>query len=227
MKQLVLDIETISPSDEEMQIELDMIKPTANIKDPKKKELNVQAKKDDAQRRSCLLDGSKIGCVGMMSDDFIVCFTSYKVSKECFDTMKRIGVILFPFTSEHLMLTGLSEFISDKEEYEIVTFNGMNFDLPKIRFRYARNSIEIPKQFGRYIKHNDLMRTYLKYYSQSSNYYVSFNEVARRIGVLPEGKCVSGKNFQSLIDNGETLLATLYNVFDLCITKSIALRLNV
>ena len=227
MKQLVLDIETLAPVDEEMQLELDLIKPASNIKDPAKKEANVNAQKERARRKSGLLDGSQIGCVGLMGDNFITCFTSYKVPTADILRLASGGLIINSYDDERKMLLGLSDFLEGmKGEYELVTFNGIKFDLPKIRFRYARNALEIPRQFGRYVKHNDLMRTYLKYYSQSSNYYVSFNEVARRLGVLPEGKTVSGENFLSLIDNGETLLATLYNVFDLCLTKSVYLRLN-
>lgn len=226
-KALILDIETLNPTDEEMEVELELLKPAANIKDDVKRKANLRSQQERARRKSGLLDSSRIGCVGMMSDEWSACFTSYAVGTDCFDIMKNMGVMLFSFPDEKLMLKGLSDFLGNVgSEKKLVTFNGKSFDLPKIRFRYARMNLQVPSQFGRYIEHDDLMLIYSNFYSQSNIKYISMDDVIRRLGILPNGKPFGGEMFQQLIDEGKTTLATLYNVFDLHLTNSIRLRLS-
>lgn len=227
MESLVLDIETIRPTEEDMQIELDMIKPAANIKDPAKKRSNVKLQQDKAKQKPGLLESARIGCVGLLSNDWITCFTSYHVPMDEVLKLANTGIIISSATSEKQMLINLYNFLDNlKDEYELVTFNGKNFDLPRLRFRYARNAMQIPELFGQYTKHNDLMLSYIHFYSQQRTPFISMSEVATRLGVLPGNKMITGADFQGMIDEGETILATLYNVFDLCITKAIFLRLN-
>lgn len=227
MESLVLDIETIRPTEDDMQVELDMIKPAANIKDPAKKRANVKSQQDKAKQKPGLLESARIGCVGLLANDWITCFTSYHVPVDEVLKLANSGLIISSATSEKQMLINLYDFLDKLEgEYELTTFNGKNFDLPRLRFRYARNAMQIPELFGRYTKHNDLMLSYIHFYSQQRTPFISMSEVAVRLGVLPENKMITGADFQGMIDDGDTLLATLYNVFDLCITKAISLRLN-
>lgn len=228
MSWLVLDIETIAPTDHEMQIELDMIKPAANIKDAAKKKANVESQKKTAKNKAGLLDGAQLSCVGMMSEKFTVCFTSYNLDEKDLDALSNIGVILFQNSTEKGLLQSMNIFFETVgNDYKIITFNGTNFDLPKIRYRYARNGIAIPKQFGMYIKHYDLMHVYTKYYSQKKIPFIGMCEVVERIGILEDGKIIKGDSFQQMLDGGENLLATLYNILDLHLTNAIRLRLSV
>jgi len=62
---MIIDIETVDASDEDLLLEAELLKPAANIKDIGKKEKNLKDKNASLLTKKALLDSSPIHCVGI------------------------------------------------------------------------------------------------------------------------------------------------------------------
>lgn len=225
MKYIVTDIETIGGSDADLEIEKSLLKPNANIKDPVKIENNLLDKANKLKEKAALLDSAQISCIGMKSSDWTACFTSFHFEES--PLLIQAGIACFTSSNEKEMLQMAAQFLEAvaTPEDQVVTFNGINFDLPKLRFRYAKHGLIAPEPFRPYHKHIDLMLRYSKYYSMNNTPFVSMSEVVQRLGIA-KGKVMSGKYFGQLLDDGEHLKAVLYNVLDCVLTEQILFRIG-
>lgn len=227
MKYLVLDIETMPSSSEELEVEASFIKPNANIKDPIKKEKNVAEKIEKLKSKNCLLDSSPIACIGVKTPDYAACFTCFnQFSDDELSVLRSIGILIITADSEKQMLENYSTFLQlSNNQTEIVTFNGFMFDIPKIRNRFAVHNVPVPRVMGKRQPGNDLMITYSKHFSMNNNIFVGMSEVLKRLGIC-EGKIMSGEFFYQLVEQNEHLKAVLYNILDCYLTEQIYFRLR-
>lgn len=227
MDYLILDIETLSPNDKELDIEQSLLKPSAAIKDPKKIAANLVTKNITMRKKAALTDSASICIVGIKCDKGIFSFNSLPLEENEIKTLSEIGICCVTSKDEKGLLLNLSLFLENQyqPETEIVTFNGVNFDLPKSRFRYATHNLFLPKAFDSKVRIIDLMLRYSKYYSMSKVPFVSMGEVAARLGILKGDKIMSGAVFGQLIEDGKYLEAVIYNALDCVITEKIYYRL--
>ena len=179
------------------------------------------------RKKAALLDSALICVAGIKCDKGIFSFNSLPLGKDEIATLSEIGICCITSKDEKELLSNLSLFINNQyqPETEIVTFNGVNFDLPKSRFRYATHNLPLPEAFDSKVKIVDLMLRYSKHYSMSKVPFVSMGEVATRLGILKDGKIMSGAGFGQLIEDGEYFKAVLYNALDCIITEKIYYRL--
>jgi len=221
-----LDIETGPCDGKELELELSLVKPAANIKDEAKKALNIESKKTAIIEKAALQESSPILCIGVEAFNSVICFTSFDVPDAALLSSANINVM--QFESEHKMLSGFMTFIESSfdDGSKIVTFNGENFDMRKIFMRSAFHEIEIPKLMFDRRNHTDLMLRYTKYFSMSKVPFISIGEVLSRLGIC-NGKLMNGSNFYDMVKSGETTKAVLYNALDCLFNKAIASKIGV
>ena len=225
MSYIVTDIETIGGSKADLELEGKLLKLASNIKDPAKIEKNLADKRAALAGKAALLDSAPIACIGIKTPTVTACFTSFHFDES--PLIIQAGIACFTSDNEKQMLETTNEFLDmvTTPDMKMVSFNGVGFDLPKIRFRYAKHGIEPALPFGPYYKHVDLMLRYSKYYSMNKVPFVSMDEVIQRLGIA-DGKMMSGKYFGKLLDDGEYLKAVLYNVLDLMFIEQILFRIG-
>lgn len=221
-----LDIETGPCDGKELELELSLVKPAANIKDEAKKASNVESKRAAIIEKAALQESSPILCVGVEAFNSIICFTSFAVPDAALLSSANINVM--QFESEREMLNGFMTFIESSfdEESKLVTFNGENFDMRKIFMRSAFHNVGIPELMFKRMNHTDLMLRYTKYFSMSKIPYISIGDVLSRLGIC-DGKLMDGSKFYEMIEKGETTKAVLYNALDCLFNKAIAAKIGV
>jgi len=227
MKYVALDIETGAATGAALEMEQDLIRPNANIKNEDKKRLNVEEKRLKAKDRAALLDSSPITCVGAKTETNIFSVTSFEFGYQ--EELAEIGILSHQESTEKDLLVSLAAFVDSAvtdENTVLVTFNGMGFDLPKLRLAYARHSLEIPDMFCPGWHHIDLMLRYCKYYTIKKDYMVCMSTVLKKLGIATGGKQISGKLFPEMVDEGKYLEAVLYNVIDCIMTEQIYFRIG-
>ncbi len=224
---VTIDIETLNLSDDELELEFNLVKPNANIKDPQKKEKNINDKKRKIREKSALQDHAKLGCIGCKAGQTVYCFTSFgKMDKKEIEALEHAGILVQQHEAEKDMLQAFNGWIDSEtnEETEVVTFNGYGFDLPKIRLASARNSVQIPEVLLPGQPGKDLMFYYSKYFSTGKSPFVSLSEVCIRLGIC-KGKIGSGKLFPRMIEDCEYIEAIIYNALDCILTDKVYRRL--
>lgn len=227
MSYLILDIETGAAGEAALEMAKNQLKPNSNIKDPKKKEANLDEKKVKLLDRAELLDSSPITCVGGKTKLGTYCVTSFKHGYET--ELLEAGIETEQKENERDLLISLASYANSShfdEETTLVTFNGYFFDLPKIRNAYARNSLQVPELFSPGWAHVDLMLRYAKHFSIKRDQYISMDEVVQTLGIATGGKQISGAEFPKMIEDGRQLEAVLYNVMDCLLTEQIFFRIG-
>lgn len=224
MNYIVLDVETVPPNPRDFRAELKAIKPASNIKDPAKMKANVIQRRRIAKEKAALLDSARIACLGLRTNEWTVCFTSFDVpSKERF---KSEGIFCFTTKHEVDVLESASAFLTQviTPGIVVITFNGAEFDLPKVRFRYARNNMPIPEIFKPIWKNEDMMLKYTKYFSTKNVPFESLCNAARKLGIKVQDYG-NGKDIPRLIKEGRGDEVVLKNVIDLMLTEKIYFRI--
>jgi len=108
------------------------------------------------------------------------------------------------------------------ENTRLITSNGEHFDLPKLRFRYAKYDLPIPQQLFRN-KHSDLMRVF-GLFSVSDVPFFSVEEMASKLGI-PFHKAITGAQVPEFVRDGRHCEVILYNALDCVVEEQIAKRL--
>ena len=218
---LVVDIETTADK-EQLELEKSLLKPAANIKDPEKKAANLQAKIDAIEEKGALLDSAIIACIGIRSPEYTCNFSTFKIDAEAADLLNA-GIMCDYSKTEKEMLEKFSAFMNTvcEQDTVLVTSNGYNFDLPKLRFRNAWHDLRLPEALTKNQPAKDIMVQYTKYYSMSKVPFVSVGEMAQRLGICDSGKLMKGNQFGKLIKERNFTTAILYNVIDLILTERI------
>lgn len=212
----VVDIETADPTPAELEIEKKYMK-NGNTKDPAK----IAAKQETI--RGGLTDSAPIFCIGTKTPDKLAVFSWGKLSRDEETLLMSQGVLGVSAVNEIDMLLLFAAYLESLPEHtRLITANGEHFDLPKLRFRYAKHDLPIPTQLFR-LKHSDLMKVF-SYFSVSSVPFFSVEEMASKLGI-PFHKVLSGAQVPEYVRDGKHADVILYNALDCLVEESIAKRL--
>ena len=212
----VIDVETGDPTPDDLEVEKKYMK-NGNLKDPAK----IAAKQETI--RGGLTDSAPIFCIGTKTPDRLAVF-SWGVLSQADDAMLRSqGILPVTARNEVEMLTVFALFLAAlPENTRLITSNGEHFDLPKLRFRYAKYDLPIPAQLFA-LKHSDLMKVF-GFFSVSSVPFFSVEEMAAKLGI-PFHKVLSGAQVPEYVRDGKHADVILYNAIDCITEEQIARRL--
>ena len=212
----VIDIETADPTPEDLAIEKRYMK-NGNLKDPEK----IRAKQDAI--RGGLTDSAPIFCIGTKTPDRLAVFSWGKLSRDDETLLMSQGILGVSAVNELDMLLMFAAYLETlPENTRLITSNGEHFDLPKLRFRYAKYDLPIPRPLFQW-KHSDLMRVF-SLFSVSDVPFFSVEEMASKLGI-PFYKVLSGAQVPEFVREGKHCEVILYNALDCVVEEQIAKRL--
>lgn len=212
----VIDIETADPTPEDLAMEKRYVR-NGNTKDPAK----IAAKQEAI--RGGLTDSAPIFCIGTKTPDKLAVFSWGKVSREEETLLMSQGVLGVSAVNEIDMLLMFAAYLDSlPENTRLITSNGEHFDMPKLRFRYAKYDLPIPARLFT-LKHSDLMRVF-SLFSVSDVPFFSVEEMASKLGI-PFHKVLSGAQVPEFVRDGRHCEVILYNALDVLVEEQIARRL--
>lgn len=212
----VVDVETADPTPDDLAIEKRYVR-NGNTKDPAK----IAAKQEAI--RGGLTDSAPIFCIGTKTLDKLAVFSWGKVSREEETLLMGQGILGVTAVNEIDMLLMFAAYLDSlPENTRLITSNGEHFDLPKLRFRYAKYDLPIPSRLFA-LKHSDLMRVFALF-SVSDVPFFSVEEMASKLGV-PFHKVLSGAQVPEFVRDGKHFEVILYNALDCIVEEQIAKRL--
>ncbi len=218
LEAVCIDIETGHAPESEIQAELALWKPPANIKDAEK----IEQRRADAEQRireksALLCDSSPIVSVAIAFGDGVGVFHTLQVEDDDHD-----GFYSIKAATELNMLISLRTWMDGKtdESTEVIGFN-LGFDLPRLRVAYARHELRLPRLL---VPRNgmditDVMKIWCYAFTTKDTKFVSLDEVCKRLGIAPEGKLMSGADVpHAALDPGQHLDIVTYNAIDTLLT---------
>lgn len=212
----VIDIETADPTPEDLEMEKRFMK-NGNLKDPEK----IRAKQDAI--RGGLTDSAPIFCIGTKTPERLAVFSWGNVSREEETLLMGQGVLGVSAVNEIDMLLMFATYLGTlPENTRLITSNGEHFDMPKLRFRYAKYALDIPPQLF-YYQHTDLMLEFRRFSVSDSPFY-SVEEMASKLGIHFY-KVLSGAQVPEFVREGKHCEVILYNALDCVVEEQIAQRL--
>ena len=212
----VIDIETADPTPDDLEVEKKYMK-NGNLKDPAK----IAAKQDAI--RGGLTDSAPIFCIGTKTPDRLAVFSWGKLSRDDETLLMSQGILVVSAVNELDMLLMFAAYLETlPENTRLITSNGEHFDLPKLRFRYAKYDLPIPQQLFKN-KHSDLMRVF-SLFSVSDVPFFSVEEMASKLGIQFH-KVLSGAQVPEFVRDGKHADVILYNAIDCITEEQIARRL--
>ena len=212
----VIDIETGDPTGEDLEIEKKYIR-AGNTKDPEK------IKQKQEAIRGGLTDSAPIFCIGTKTPEKLMIFSCARLSQDDETLLMSQGILGVNAVNELDMLLMFGAYLASlPENTRLITSNGEHFDLPKLRFRYARYGLDIPRQLFT-LKHSDLMRVF-GLFSVSDVPFFSVEEMASKLHI-PFHKSIAGAQVPIFIREGKHADILLYNALDCVVEEQIALRL--
>lgn len=212
----VIDVETGDPTPEDLEVEKRYMK-NGNLKDPAK----IAAKQETI--RGGLTDSAPIFCIGTKTPDRLAVFSWGTLSRDDERMLMSQNILGVTTRNEVEMLNVFALFLASlPEQTRLITSNGEHFDLPKLRFRYAKYDLPIPAQLFA-LKHTDLMKTF-GFFSVSTVPFFSVEEMAAKLGI-PFHKVLSGAQVPEFVRDGKHADVILYNAIDCITEEQIARRL--
>ena len=215
----VIDLETADPTPEDLAMEQRYIK-LGNTKDPEK----IRAKQE--AMKAGLTDSAPIFCIGIKTPQMLAVFSWGKLSQEEETLLLSQGILGVSVKDEIDMLLTFSVFLNAlPENTRIITSNGDKFDLPHLRFRYARFDLSVPEQIDWH--HTDLMLKFCKFSTRKFNGeapFFSVEEMAEKLRI-PFHKSIKGAQVPEFIRDGRHFEVILYNALDVIVEEQIAKRL--
>lgn len=211
---VVIDIETRNLTPEMVEFEAQFLKAHAGTKDEVKKEEQIRKKKEALLTRGALAESADIACIG---------FYIQGMQPVILHTFPYTGVIdgveCQSYTSVYKMLPVFSEYLDVlcDETTEIVVARA-GFDLPKLRFAYARNRVKMPSILSPKSCNPvfDVLHVFGRYFmvSSSAEYQVGLDEVTARLGIEGGNKIITGADVPGMIDQGNYEEVLIYNSID-------------
>lgn len=220
---LTIDLETGFPSETDIQAEIAAWKPSGNAK----KEETIERQRAEAEQkireRSALLDSAPVVSIACQSDCFVRVFHSLK-------TETIPGVMQFPAPDEKTLLLLFRAFLDGftTPETVLVGHNIRGFDLPKLRLRYLANGLRLPGilQPNPDTRTDDTMLLFSRYFAIGNREFVSLDEMGRKLGIVGQGKYLSGAEVPAAVAAGRHTEVVVYNVNDVLQTTQAWQRLT-
>jgi len=213
---IVLDIETGDPTPEEQEQERKRAK-IGRLKDPEK-----IAKKRAEVKMGCT-DSAPIFCIGLKTPDKFISLSTANLGNCEREQLTASGVLAVTLTNEKDLLTVFAGVMSGlPNETRLVTFNGKNFDVRKLRHRMAMYGIQQPDALWIW-KHTDAMLKAMDFL-QVDTPFNSLEYVAESFKV-PFRKGIDGGDIGKMIatdDPQQHTAILLYNMVDCLVTEQIA-----
>lgn len=198
---ICLDIETCAADAESIEQEIALWKAPSNWKAE-----TVEAKREEyvakVAERSALLDSAPVASIALCDDHggAVVFHWLLPESGEAEE-----GYFSKRLADEREMLLAFRDWAnaSTDESTVIVGFN-LKFDLPHLRIAYTRHGIKLPRLLaprqGNQI--SDVMYLFTKYFTSKDLAFIGLDEVAKRLGIAPEGKQLDGADVPVYIERG-------------------------
>ena len=207
----VIDVETADPTPEDLLIEKRYMK-NGRLKDPEK----IREKQEAI--RGGLTDSAPIFCIGTKTPEKLAVFSWGKLSRDDETLLMSQGILGVTARNEVEMLLMFAAYLQSlPEQTRLITSNGEHFDIPKLKFRYAKHDLPIPTQLFQN-KHSDLMRVF-SFFSVSGVPFFSVEEMAAKLGI-PFYKVLSGAQVPEFVRDGKHADVILYNALD-CVTEEL------
>jgi hypothetical protein len=220
LKHLTLDIETMNATPEGVDFEAQFLKAAANTKDPEKQAAQVATKRSKLTEKSALSPSAPIACVGLYAPELgepkVIHWMPCSEPIDGVDHAKAGD-------NEREMLIALRELLNlwCDDATEIVGAN-VGFDLPKLRYAYARNGLKLPEILKPRSPNPvyDVLYIFGKYFlpGNGAEFNISLDECLKRLGILGEGKTVTGAAVPGMIERGEYRDVIEYNALDVVAT---------
>lgn len=234
VRRVTLDIETMNPSPEALEMETRFLKAAGNIKDANKKAANLAKKQQAMEEKGGVSNSAPVACIGTLFDGLPLFFSAFpsRFTDDEKAVLAGMGITLFEADSEvaiMMQFAGVINALCD-ENTRLVTHNGKDFDMPKIRLAFARNNISpIP----RVLLHNFVSDTMIHFYASFSckhegngkTPFISLEEVCAQVRV-PFTKGMEAAEVPAAIVRGERLKVALYCMADVMATNSADLRMG-
>lgn len=219
---ICIDIETCHASEESILLELEYWKPTATWTEATVIKRKAEKEKSLRDKSACI-DSSPIGSIGICDESgTALVFHWLNVADNSINGIQTIKA-----DNEKGMLMAFRKWAdshTDKQT-DVIGFN-LNFDLPHLRIGYTRHGLKLPAFLipqGRYPK--DVMWIFTKNFSSKDAAFISLDEVAKRLGIAPEGKQLKGADVPNYIKKGFNdgadnlhLDVIIYNAIDTLLT---------
>lgn len=211
---VVIDVETRNLTPEMVEFEGQFLKAHAGTKDEGKKEEQIRKKKDALLTRGALADSAEMAVIGFYIQGM------QPVLLHTLDFTGQIdGVECQKFTSIYHLLPVFGEYLDVlcDETTEIVVARA-GFDLPKLRFAFARHRVKMPKILAPKSNNSvfDVLHVFGRYFmvSSAAEYQVGLDEVTIRLGIEGGAKIITGADVPRMIDEGKHEEVLVYNSID-------------
>ena len=214
-----LDIETANADKKTVDGEIARWEPGGNLKDEEKIKAAREKFADKTKEKSALLDASPVACISVRTDKVGVVFNGLDKKVYAVNHSQVISG-----GSEKKMLIDFREWLDTVTDGKtvLIGFNIYSFDLPRIRAAFMRHRLRLPQVLAPRVLDDekqpiiDVMRMFLKGFTSdcAGDFYITLQEVERRLG-LPEYKDkISGAEIPGLIENGDIKKVLTYCAVD-------------
>lgn len=227
---LVLDLETNTPPDSEIDAALARWRPPANVKDPEKVAARQREAATRIADRSALLDAAPIACIAVHTDTVAALFNGVAAV----DPDPGLPYPLLNAGDERALLLHFRDWVdvATGPATVIVGHNVLAFDLPKLRARYLAHRLHLPlclqPRPGDEQPVIDTMRLFLRYFTpeRHGEPMASLDEVVGRLA-LPQYKSLcDGALVPGLIAAGRIADVLAYCALDVAATRAVYLLLS-
>lgn len=211
---VVIDVETRNLTPDMIEFESKFLKHHPGTKDAGKQEEQISKKKKALETRGALADSAEMAVIGFYIQGM------QPILLHTLDFTGQIdGVECQKFTSIYDLLPVFAEYLDVfcDETTEIVVANA-GFDLPKLRFAFAKNRVKMPKILSPKSTNSvfDVLRVFGRYFMVSSvaEYNVGLDEVTTRLCIEGGSKIMTGADVPRMIDEGNHEEVLVYNSID-------------
>lgn len=196
-----IDIETCHAGQEAIEQELALWKAPSNWKPE-----TVEAKREEhaakVAEKSALLDSAPVASIAICDGQGEAAVFHWLLveSGEC-----EQGYFSKRLADEREMLIAFRDWAnaSTDESTAIVGFN-LGFDLPHLRIAYTRHGLKLPRLItpSQGTAVYDVMHLFTKYFTSKDLAFIGLDEVAKRLGIAPEGKQLDGADVPYYVERG-------------------------
>lgn len=196
-----IDIETCHAGQEAIEQELALWKAPSNWK-PETAEAKRGEHAARIAEKSALLDAAPVASIAMCDSKGEVVVLHWLLPE---DRQAEEGFIHQRHEDERAMLLAFRAWANSctDEQTAIVGFN-LGFDLPHLRIAYARHKLRLPRlltpRLG--VQTADVMHLFCRHFTSKDLAFIGLDEVAKRLGIAPEGKQLDGADVPVYVERG-------------------------